>query len=642
MKHTISSSRRLIYLLLLLVIVASVTLSIFMERTAHNIRHNETPLLNRTIPQMRYLGDFESALLRYQLALDKRFTDSITPDRFQFLESMGRSELEATLEQLRPSLGDGPELGALRAGYQRIIQLTPEFQRQVGADPAAARAVLIKMNEEVKQLRLRVDGLQQGVEDAIYDNGTMANRAIGWITGLVHVFDVLALVTCLFMLYHVRARVRVEDELSHQARHDPLTGLAHRRSFEARLASLPALPHVVVLGTIDRFSRIIGGFGHAFGDRVMIGLAGRIRSAAERHGGEVFRLDGANFAILFRTDCSDLAFSEALSVLRDEVRNPYDCEGHEIYTTLSLGAVNYPQHGANPDVLLRNADAALQAARKAGGDRLEVYSQQLNAEAGERLDMEALLRHAVEREELELHYQPQQSLGDGSLIGFEALVRWRRHGKLISPAEFIPLAEESGLIVSIGNWVLEEAVRQISVWQAETGQRVAVAVNISPRQFAAPGFLAHLEDLLATSHVDPSCLELEITESVMMEGAESAIALLHRLRALGLKLAIDDFGTGYSSLAYLSRFPIHKLKIDQSFVRNMHAVSEQSAIVQATISLGHALGMTVIAEGVETEVQRAMLSGWRCDEIQGYYYSRPLPAASALDFLEGSLQLQAA
>jgi EAL domain-containing protein (putative c-di-GMP-specific phosphodiesterase class I) len=204
------------------------------------------------------------------------------------------------------------------------------------------------------------------------------------------------------------------------------------------------------------------------------------------------------------------------------------------------------------------------------------------------------------------------------------------------------MAEESGLIVPIGSWVLEEACRQISVWTAETGQPVSVAVNISPRQFAAPGFLAHLEDLLATTHVDPSCLELEITESVMVEDAESAIALLHRLRALGLKLAIDDFGTGYSSLAYLSRFPIHKLKIDQSFVRNMHAVSQQSAIVQATISLGHALGMTVIAEGVESEAQRAMLSAWRCDEIQGYYYSRPLPAASALNFLEGSLQLQAA
>jgi diguanylate cyclase (GGDEF)-like protein len=642
MKITVSSPRRLIYIMLLLVIAASVTLSVVMERTAHNIRRNETPLLTRVIPQLRYLGDFESALLRYQLALDKRFTESITPQRFELLESMGRSELDATLSQLRPSLGDGPELGALRHGYMEIIKLTPEFERNVGVHPAAARLVLIKMNEDVKTLRAAIDVMQQRVQNQIYDNGSMASNSINWITLLVHLFDVLALLTCLFMLYHVRARVRVEDELKHQAGHDPLTGLAHRRTFEARLAALPEQPHVVVLGTIDRFSRIIGGFGHAFGDRVMIGLAGRIRAAAERSGGEVFRLDGANFAILYRIECGSGEFHAALSGLRDEVRNPQDFEGHEIFTTLSLGTVSYPHHGDTPDILLRNADAALQAARKAGGDTLVTYSHQLNAAAGERLDMESLLRHAIERDELELHYQPQQALHDGGLIGFEALLRWRRQGELISPAQFIPMAEECGLIVPIGSWVLEEACRQISVWQAETGQKVAVAVNISPRQFAAPGFLAHLENLLATTHIDPTCIELEITESVMVEDAESAIALLHKLRALGLKLAIDDFGTGYSSLAYLSRFPIHKLKIDQSFVRNMHAVSEQGAIVQATIGLGHSLGMTVIAEGVETEAQRSMLSGWRCDEIQGYYYSRPLPAALALTFLEGSLQLRAA
>jgi diguanylate cyclase (GGDEF)-like protein len=642
MNHALCSSRRLIYFMLLLVVAASVTLSVVMERSAGNIRRNEVPLLNKTIPQLRYLGDFESALLRYQLAFDKRFAESITPARFQFLENMGRGELDATLEQLRPSLGDGPELDALRAGCQRIAALAPAFEREVGKDNAAARRVLIAMNEEVKRLRARVDALQQGAQGAISGNSGMAVASIAGISLLVHLFDVLALLTCLLMVYHVRARMRIEDELKHQAGHDPLTGLAHRRTFEARLAALPDQPHVVVLGTIDRFSRIIGGFGHAFGDRVMLGLANRIRAAAERSGGEAFRLDGANFAILYRMRCDTAAFHTALAGLRAEVCQPFDCGGHEIFTTLSLGAASYPHNGSTPEALLRNADAALQAARKAGGDRVVAYSQKLNAETGERLDLESLLRHAIERDELELHYQPQQALADGALIGFEALLRWRRDGKLVSPAEFIPLAEESGLIVAIGNWVLEEACRQISVWQAETGRPVVVAVNISPRQFASPGFLDHIETLLATTHVDPASIELEITESVMVEDAEAAIAVLHRLRALGLKLAIDDFGTGYSSLAYLSRFPIHKLKIDQSFVRNMQSVREQGAIVQATIGLGHSLGLTVIAEGVETEAQRAMLSAWHCDEIQGYHYSRPLPAASALHFLEGGLQLRAA
>jgi diguanylate cyclase (GGDEF)-like protein len=464
----------------------------------------------------------------------------------------------------------------------------------------------------------------------------MASRHVAGISRLVHLFDLLAILTSALMLYHVWAKVRVEKELAHQAGHDPLTGLAHRRSFEARLRNLSDMPHAVVLGTIDRFSRIVGGFGHAFGDRMMVGLARRIRQAAEGNGGEVFRLDGANFAILYRCVRDSPAFDAALTALRADVRVPYSCEGHEVFTTLSLGAVSYPEDGKEPDVLLRNADAALQASRQAGGDKLTAYSRQLNAQAGQRLDLESMLRHAIERGELELHYQPQQSLGDASLVGFEALVRWRRNGELVPPARFIPLAEESGLIVAIGDWVLEEVCRQLKVWQARSERELVIAVNISPRQFAAPDFLSRIEALLARTRINPACIELEITEGVMVDDAESAIVLLQNLRALGLKLSIDDFGTGYSSLAYLSRFPIHKLKIDQSFVRNMQAQKEQRAIVQATISLGHSLGLTVIAEGVETEAQRSLLRNWQCDEMQGYYYSRPLPPVAAFKFLEAA------
>jgi len=456
----------------------------------------------------------------------------------------------------------------------------------------------------------------------------------------VHLFDLLAMLGSGCLLYHVSVRFRVEQQLAYQAGHDPLTGLAHRRSFEARLRSLAAQPHAVVLGTIDRFSRIIGSLGHDCGDRMIISLTQRIRQAAESSGGEVYRLDGANFAVLYRVRHGSAEFDDALAALRNEVGAPYNCEGQEIYATLSLGSVSYPQHGAEPQALLRNADAALQAASRAGGDTLVHYSEQMNAEARTRLDLEAQLRHAIERGELELHYQPQQSLDDAKLVGFEALIRWRRNGELVSPGQFIPLAEESGLIVAIGDWVLEEVCRQLSVWRAGSDATVVVAVNISPRQFAAPGFLQHMEALLAVTHIDPACLELEITEGVMMENVESAITLLRQLRALGLKLSIDDFGTGYSSLAYLSRFPIHKLKIDQSFVRNMRAVIGQSAIVQATIGLGHSLGLTVIAEGVETEDQRLLLEKWHCDEIQGYLYSRPLPAAAALRFLQSRRELE--
>jgi diguanylate cyclase (GGDEF)-like protein len=634
------SARWAIYALLLLVIVASIALSVVMERSARAISINAAPLLERRIPGLHDLDNLDSAVLRYQLALDKFYTESITRERFQMLEGLLRGELDADIEQLRRSLGDGPELAALRHGAQQITQRTPQFDRDMaasdGANKSAARRALFQQNSDVKQLRARIDELQQRAQTEIYESAGMASRHVAGISRLVHLFDLLAILTSALMLYHVWAKVRVEKELAHQAGHDPLTGLAHRRSFEARLRNLSDMPHAVVLGTIDRFSRIVGGFGHAFGDRMMVGLARRIRQAAEGNGGEVFRLDGANFAILYRCVRDSPAFDAALTALRADVRVPYSCEGHEVFTTLSLGAVSYPEDGKEPDVLLRNADAALQASRQAGGDKLTAYSRQLNAQAGQRLDLESMLRHAIERGELELHYQPQQSLGDASLVGFEALVRWRRNGELVPPARFIPLAEESGLIVAIGDWVLEEVCRQLKVWQARSERELVIAVNISPRQFAAPDFLSRIEALLARTRINPACIELEITEGVMMDDAESAIVLLQNLRALGLKLSIDDFGTGYSSLAYLSRFPIHKLKIDQSFVRNMQAQKEQRAIVQATISLGHSLGLTVIAEGVETEAQRSLLRNWQCDEMQGYYYSRPLPPVAAFKFLEAA------
>jgi EAL domain-containing protein (putative c-di-GMP-specific phosphodiesterase class I) len=232
--------------------------------------------------------------------------------------------------------------------------------------------------------------------------------------------------------------------------------------------------------------------------------------------------------------------------------------------------------------------------------------------------------HALDRDELELHLQPQQRLADGRLVGFEALVRWRRHGELVPPGEFIPIAEESGLVIAIGEWVLERACAQILALRAMAGRDFVVAVNISARQFGHPDFLAKIEALLRRTGINPASLELEITEGAVMERTEAAVALLHKLRALGLKLSIDDFGTGYSSLAYLKRFPIDKLKIDQSFVRQLKPGSQDAAIVQAVIGLGHTLGIDVIAEGVETIEQREWLRRLSCDQIQGYFYSRPL------------------
>ncbi|WP_081768904.1 bifunctional diguanylate cyclase/phosphodiesterase [Herbaspirillum sp. RV1423] len=501
----------------------------------------------------------------------------------------------------------------------------------------ASIALSIVMEHTAGDIRHRTELLSaQKTDDGNAMTAIAANRADAQLMGtardvmniirLVHLFDLLTLVTAGFMLYHIRARLRIEAQLAHQADHDPLTGLAHRRSFERRLRQLPAQAHTVVLGTIDRFERVVGGFGHAFGDKMMKDVAERIRICAESFGAEVYRLDGANIAILFRTAQSHPSFLEALAALQMQMRTPFVSERHEVVSSLSLGYAEYPRHGAEAARLLKNADAALQAARQAGGDVLVAYSENLNAQADHRLDMETQLRHAVERGELELHYQPQQSLNSNRLIGFEALIRWRRNGELISPDKFIPLAEETGLIIGIGEWILEQACRQAQAWKLATGMDLTMAVNISPRQFNHSGFFEMVERTLADTGIAPHSLELEITEGVMMDNVKRSIELLGTLRRLGLKLSIDDFGTGYSSLAYLKRFPITKLKIDQSFIRELHPQSEDASIVQAVIGLGHNLGVEVIAEGVETQEQREWLRQWSCDEVQGYLYGRPQPA----------------
>ncbi|WP_312517693.1 bifunctional diguanylate cyclase/phosphodiesterase [Massilia sp.] len=457
-------------------------------------------------------------------------------------------------------------------------------------------------------------------------------RDIARITRMVHLFNLFALATAAFMIWQLRERFRSEDELAHQAGHDPLTGLPDRRSLDLALQRLgPDLPATLVLGTIDRFGAVIGSYGHGFGDRMIQSMVARIDTMAQLHGGQPYRLDGANIAVLYRLGRDDLALLGAVEALLRSVRTPFAVDGHEVFSSLSLGLAGTPQDGADAAALLRHG----------GGDRALAYSAGLNARSAQRLELETALRRAIERGQLELHYQPQQRLADGALVGFEALLRWRHDERQVSPADFIPLAEASGLIVQIGEWVLQQACRQAVLWRAAGAPPLVVAVNVSPRQFAQPGFADMVRRTLRTSGAPPAAIELEITEGVMVEGGERAEALLRSLRALGLKLSIDDFGTGHSSLAYLKRFAIHKLKIDQSFVRALDiraggeagCAGADAAIVQAVIGLGHNLGLQVIAEGVETSAQRCLLCDWGCDQIQGYHYGRPMDAAAATAFI---------
>ncbi len=420
------------------------------------------------------------------------------------------------------------------------------------------------------------------------------------------------------------------DEMVRRDTHDTLTGVANRPLL------VDHLRHGIAYGkryertvatfvvNIDHFKYVNQSLGHDAGDELLKGVALRLRSVLREHD-TVARLGADSFAMTLIEIENLGGASQAMARVLHSVRAPFMIGEHEIVVTCSVGCAMYPNDGLDPETLLRRADTAMRHARSLGGDCYYFYSADSDRATEERLHMESNLRRAIENGEFLLQYQPQVAAQDGKFIGIEALVRWN-HAEMgmVSPGRFIPVAEESELIVSIGTWVLEEACRQTKALIDEGFPVGHVAVNLSPRQFRDRNLIQKVGDILARTQLDPKFLELEITESLAMKDVDAVVAKLRELKSLGLQMAIDDFGTGYSSLSYLRRFPIDRLKIDQSFTREVNSSTDGAAIARAVIQLGHALDLRVIAEGVETEAQLQFLRDNGCDEIQGYYFSRPL------------------
>ena len=442
----------------------------------------------------------------------------------------------------------------------------------------------------------------------------------------------------------VAERKQAEEQLLHNAFHDGLTGLANRALFvdHVKLALGRAERHAgyrfaVLFLDLDRFKVVNDSLGHMTGDQLLIGVARRLE-ATIRPGDTVSRLGGDEFTILL-DDLSDAGEAEAVAErLQRELALAFNLGSHEVFTTASIGiALSSPDYH-RPEDILRDADTAMYRAKQLGKARYEVFDQAMHARAMERLGLERDMRRAVERRELFLQFQPIVSLSTGSLRGFEALVRWRHPERgVIPPAKFIPIAEETGLIIPIGKWVLGEACRQMSRWQklSRPDGPLPMSVNLSGRQFLQPDLLEQVREVLRETGLDPRGLKLEITETVVMENIETATHTLEQLRALGVELSIDDFGTGYSSLSYLQRFPVSTLKIDRSFVSRMAESDGTAEIVRTITKLAQNLGMDVVAEGVETEGQRAQLSAFECEFGQGYYFSRPMDGEAAEAFLLG-------
>jgi diguanylate cyclase (GGDEF)-like protein/PAS domain S-box-containing protein len=432
----------------------------------------------------------------------------------------------------------------------------------------------------------------------------------------------------------ITERKRAEAHLNYLASFDSLTHLPNRSLFYDRLRQALARDRwhrrllAVLFLDLDRFKIINDTLGHGVGDQLLKGVAERL-TASVRDGDTVTRYGGDEFTLIL----ADVAHMEDVARVTQKILNalskPFDLQGHELFVTASIGIALYPNDGDDPEALIKNADAAMYRAKEGGRNHYQLYSPALNAKASERLLLEGHLRRALERQEFLLYYQPKVDLGSGAVVGMEALIRWKRPEQgMVSPAEFIPLAEETGLILPIGEWVLRTAVRQIKTWQEAGVPAVPVAVNLSPRQFQK-NLVEMISQVLNEVGLAPQYLGLEVTEGMIMKQAADAANMLDQLHEIGIEIAIDDFGTGYSSLSYLKRFHVQSLKIDGSFIRDLSTNPDDAAIVAAIITMARSLKLAVVAEAVETEEQLSLLHSLQCDQIQGYLFSRPLPADEA-------------
>ncbi|MFY9317088.1 MAG: EAL domain-containing protein, partial [Burkholderiales bacterium] len=448
-------------------------------------------------------------------------------------------------------------------------------------------------------------------------------------------------------LEDVTERRKREEKLLYDAQFDALTELPNRLVCQDRLGRALAQAQrkswgmAVLFIDLDRFKMVNDMLGHAIGDAALR-QAGQRLTHCVRSGDTVARIGGDEFAVVLAEIAHPEDAGAVAQKIIDTMMPPMDLEGHEVFLSASVGIAAFPADGGDAETLLKNADAAMLKAKEAGRASYQFYTAAMNERAMEKMMLENDLRRALDRDEFELCYQPKQELKSGRIAGVEALLRWRHPARgLISPAQFVPLLEDSGLIVKVGDWVVRAACRQIADWQAAGVPVAPVAVNLAAKQFLHHDLIGTIEQALEIG-IDPALLALEITESDVMQRPEEVVAMLHKIKTRGIAVAIDDFGTGYSSLAYLKRLPVDALKLDRSFVTGLPDNPDDVSIARAIIGMAHSLSLKVIAEGVETEAQRAFLSAWNCDQEQGYLLSKALSADECAAFLRARKSAPAA
>ena len=568
--------------------------------------------------QARMIGDNAQAALTFE---DKRAANEI-------LSSLKASDTVAAASII-----------------DRHGEVFAHFEREPEVETPPVRLRGLRLAPELMQVEHAVE-LGGATLGTVRIGGSLAQTyyRLAVFIGATLLIGILSMVLAKLLIAGMhRAVKQAEERLDYLAHFDPVTNLYNRHAFNERLEFATERARrfgnhaALLLLDLDNFKTVNDTLGHQAGDTLLMSVAQRLLHKL-RNSDTICRLGGDEFAVILENLNDPHQAATLGQGVVESIAQPFEIQGKQVFVTASCGIGIYPEHSATSKDLVRNADTAMYHAKDAGKNISAVFRPEMTEKADRRINIEGSLRAALENDELELYYQPKVDFGGERLAGVEALLRWRHplHGH-IGPSEFIPVAEDSGLIVPLGAWVLRNACYQAAAWDAEGRAPIDISVNISAVQLKDPKFVDVVADALASSGFPPQRLELELTESMLMEDVQASLGVLKRLRALGVQLSIDDFGTGYSSMSYLKRFPITSLKIDRSFVTDLPGDRENVAITEAIIALARALRLKTVAEGVETEAQARLLAESGCDLLQGYLFSRPIPAPAFVEWWDAGV-----
>ena len=628
--------RRKIWWAFLLILGVGIAVSVRIVSLGDSVQTVNRMFIAEKLPLSQRIGELRGAIADQERLLYEYYSFTATKEDFQLQRTKDQARCSKIVEQLELEVGSRIQIAELRTRLGELDQLSDVLYATLSSGEVnwdLARAVLAQVKPKVRQIEKILADMTVANQQAVDNLGKISQSSVSNMVGWVFGFSVLIIVVALFVAYYVVAITRAEEKLKNQAYFDPATGLPNQYRLREELSAAfkQQRSGTVMMIVADREQEIFESLGAVETERWLVKVALRLRDGINSKEETLYRFGGNAFVLISWP--GDLASAQRRAAqLLSTAQQPLHVERRELFSTLSIGAALMDSSAGSDaeniaEAHVQQAASACNRVRRSGGNDFAIYDEAMGLAAAKTLRLITDLQHAVENGELCLHYQPKLDSTNGQLLGMEALVRWIHPERgMVFPTEFISVAEETGMIVAIGRWVLREACRQNAAWQQAGLRPLRVAVNLSARQFRSASLIDEIDAALSETTLSASLLELEITESMVMENPERVIKLLDKFRSRGIHLSLDDFGTGHSSLAYLKRFPIDTLKIDKAFIKDMPENTDDVAIARTIVAMAKSLGLITVAEGVESAEQYELLKTMGCDQVQGFYFSLPLPA----------------